>query len=66
MQSQWLDKLGKQLKANVVLDRETIDQGALSTQGGFRRIDKDFNGGLTEVLGELNEAVWSLPGGRAA
>jgi type I restriction enzyme, R subunit len=66
MQSQWLDKLGKQLKANVVLDRETIDQGGLSSQGGFRRIDKDFNGGLTEVLAELNEAVWSLPGGRPA
>ena len=66
MQSQWLDKLGKQLKANVVLDRETIEQGALSNQGGFRRIDKDFNGGLIEVLAELNEAVWSPPGGRAA
>jgi type I restriction enzyme, R subunit len=66
MQSQWLDKLGKQLKANVVLDRETIDQGALSNQGGFRRIDKDFNGGLTEVLAELNEAVWPPNGGRAA
>jgi type I restriction enzyme R subunit len=66
MQSQWLDKLGKQLKANVVLGRETIDQGALSTQGGFRRIDRDFSGGLTEVLAELNEAVWSPPGGRAA
>jgi type I restriction enzyme, R subunit len=66
LQSQWLDKLGKQLKANVVLDRETIDQGGLSAQGGFRRIDKDFNGGLTEVLAELNEAVWSPPGGRAA
>ncbi|MBB6095624.1 type I restriction enzyme R subunit [Povalibacter uvarum] len=61
MQTQWLDKLGKQLKANVVLDRDTIDQGALSTQGGFRRIDKEFNGGLTEVLAELNEAVWSPP-----
>lgn len=66
MQAQWLDKLGNQLIANVVLDRETIDQGALSRHGGFRRIDKDFNGGLTEVLAELNEAVWSPPGGRAA
>lgn len=66
MQSQWLDKLGKQLKANVVLDRDTIDQGALSNQGGFRRIDKDFNGGLTDVLAELNEAVWQPPGGHAA
>lgn len=66
LQSQWLDKLGKQLKANKVLDRDTVDQGALSTQGGFRRIDKDFNGGLTDILGELNEAVWPPPGGRAA
>ena len=66
IQAQWLDKLGKQLKANVVLDRETIDEGALSAQGGFRRIDRDFEGRLTDVLAELNEAVWSPSDGRAA
>lgn len=61
LQKQWLDKLGKQLKRNVVLDREVLDSGPLAEEGGFRRIDRFFDGHLQELLAELNEAVWAQP-----
>lgn len=59
LQKQWLDKLGKQLKRNVVLDREVLDSGPLAEEGGFGRIDRFFDGHLQELLAELNEAVWA-------
>ncbi|MEB5087167.1 type I restriction-modification system endonuclease [Pseudomonas aeruginosa] len=59
LQKQWLNKLGKQLKRNVVLDREVLDSGPLAEEGGFGRIDRFFDGHLQELLAELNEAVWA-------
>ncbi|MEB0106041.1 type I restriction-modification system endonuclease [Pseudomonas sp. MH9.3] len=59
LQKQWLDKLGKQLKRNVVLDRDVLDTGPLAEEGGFGRIDRFFDGHLQELLAELNEAVWA-------
>lgn len=59
LQKQWLDKLGKQLKRNIVLDREVLDSGPLAEEGGFGRIDRFFDGQLQELLAELNEAVWA-------
>jgi type I restriction enzyme R subunit len=59
VQKQWLTKLVKQLKSNFVLDRETLDTGALQKDGGFKRIDKIFDGGLDSLLAELNESLWA-------
>jgi len=53
VQKQWLSKLAKQLKSNFVLDRETLDTGALQKDGGFKRIDKIFDGGWIPCLQNL-------------
>jgi type I restriction enzyme R subunit len=58
VQKQWLAKLAKQLKSNFVLDRETLDNGTLQKDGGFKRLDKIFEGQLEFLLGEFNEALW--------
>jgi type I restriction enzyme R subunit len=58
VQKQWLAKLAKQLKSNFVLDRETLDTGALQKDGGFKRIDKIFDGELDTLLAEFNETLW--------
>lgn len=63
VQKQWLNKLAKQLKSNFVLDRETLDGGALHKDGGFNRIDKIFDGELADLLGEINETVWMRQSG---
>ena len=58
IQKQWLVKLAKQLKSNFVLDRETLDSGSLKSEGGFKRIDKIFDGQLDSLLAEFNECLW--------
>ena len=59
VQKQWLTKLAKQLKSNFVLDWETLDTGTLKKDGGFKRTDKIFDGGLDSLLAELNESLWA-------
>jgi type I restriction enzyme R subunit len=58
-QRQWLDRIGKQLKAEVVVDRDALDQGQFKAQGGgFARLNKVFDGKLEQVLGLLHEELW--------
>jgi len=59
LQQDWLNRLGRQLKQNDVLDRDVIDNGPLRGQGGFGRIDSFFDGKLQSLIEELNEAVWA-------
>lgn len=57
VQRSWLNRLGKQLTHEVILDRETINQLPAFT-GGARQLDKVLNNQLDSVLEELGEAVW--------
>jgi type I restriction enzyme R subunit len=51
------------LKAEVVVDRDALDQGQFKAQGGgFARLNKVFDGKLEQVLGELHEAMWEASG----
>ncbi len=58
-QRTWLEKIGGQLKAEIVVDREALDRGVFETSGGFKRLDRLFDGQLVQVLGELHDAVWA-------
>jgi type I restriction enzyme R subunit len=62
IQKRWLTRIGKQLKVEEVVDREAFDRGQFKDDGGFARIDKDFEGRLDEVLGDLREAIWERAG----
>lgn len=58
-QRRWLERIGKQLKAETIVDKEALDKGEFKTQGGgFTRINKTFEGQLEEILGEINGALW--------
>lgn len=57
VQLQWLDKIANQMKANQIVDRETLDQGFFRDAGGFRRLDKVFDGQLEGLIKELNETA---------
>jgi type I restriction enzyme R subunit len=58
-QRKWLERIGKALKNNVVIDRGTFDEGVYRDEGGFERFNKRFDGKLEEILGDLQEAVWA-------
>lgn len=58
-QRQWLERIARQMKKEIVIDRETLDQGEFRQQGGgFVRLNRVFDGRLEAILGEIGEGVW--------
>jgi type I restriction enzyme, R subunit len=58
-QRRWLERIGKQLKVETVVDREALEHGQFEAEGGYARLDKVFDGQLEQVLGDFNDALWS-------
>jgi len=62
-QRKWLERIGKQLKVEVIVDRESLDNGEFRTQGGgFDRLNRLFDGQLENVLEEINKKLWQSVG----
>ncbi|RKH45606.1 type I restriction-modification system endonuclease [Corallococcus sicarius] len=61
-QREWLTRIGKQLVANEVLDRQSFEAGVFKDKGGYTAIDKVFEGRLEQVLGELTDSLWKNAG----
>ncbi|MBD2357035.1 type I restriction-modification system endonuclease [Tolypothrix sp. FACHB-123] len=58
-QRKWLERIGKQLKAETIVDREALDKGEFKTQGGgFERLNKTFAGQLEVILAEIGDWIW--------
>ncbi|MGL5875369.1 MAG: type I restriction-modification system endonuclease [Xenococcaceae cyanobacterium] len=57
-QRQWLERIGKQLKQETIIDREAFDRGQFKAQGGFKRIDRTFDGELETILSQINSKLW--------
>ena len=61
-QRQWLRRIGEQLVQEIVVDREALDQEPFRAEGGFKRLNKVFDGKLESVLAEINEEMWRRAG----
>jgi type I restriction enzyme R subunit len=57
-QRKWLERIGKQLMAETIVDREALDRGEFKAQGGYARLNKVFEGKLEQVLDNLNDSLW--------
>lgn len=60
-QRNWLKRIADQTKANMLVDREALDDPNLIFKregGGFTRLDKLFNGELQQLLETFNDALW--------
>lgn len=60
-QRQWLQKIAAQTKANLVVDRDALDDPDLVFKregGGFNRLDRLFDGQLLSLLDAFNDALW--------
>jgi type I restriction enzyme R subunit len=57
-QRQWLERIGKQLEQEVVVDREALDSGQFQARGGYQRLNRIFQGQLDDILHDIAEAVW--------
>lgn len=61
-QREWLRLIGNTLRDTPVGDCDLLDEApALKRRGGFREADKAFDSRLSEVLADLNEAIWPAP-----
>jgi type I restriction enzyme R subunit len=58
-QRRWLERIGKQMEQETIVDREALDQGQFRAEGGYARLNKVFDGRLDAVLREITDAVWS-------
>jgi type I restriction enzyme, R subunit len=61
-QRDWLKRIASQTKANILVDRDALDDPDLIFKrdgGGFTRLDKLFNGQLQPVLEAFNDALWT-------
>lgn len=58
-QRQWLERIGQQMIRETLVDRDAINAEQFrAAAGGFKRLNKIFDGQLDQVLGELHDEVW--------
>ena len=57
-QRQWLNRIGRALKAQPVGDPELLAEPLFAQFGGFETIDREFDSTLETVLKDLNTAIW--------
>jgi type I restriction enzyme R subunit len=56
-QRKWLERLGKQLVHEVIIDKAFVND-RFADNGGAKRLDKILGNQLDTVLDELSEAIW--------
>jgi len=62
-QRKWLERIGRQLKVETIVDQDALNKGEFKTQGGgFERLNKVFNGRLAGILGEISDRLWGNAG----
>lgn len=57
-QRRWLERIGKQLEQEIIVDRDALDAGQFKEMGGFTRMNKVFNGELESILKEISDSMW--------
>lgn len=60
-QKQWLQRIGRALKAQPVGDPEMLTDPVFAQFGGFPIVDGEFDNTLGDVLKDLNTAIWDKP-----
>ncbi len=65
VQLDWLKRIEKVMLEEAVLDEQIFEQGAFKNNGGFKAIDRRFEGQLHEIIIELNKYLYD-DGGNVA
>lgn len=61
-QRQWLRRIGDQIELEVVVDRDALNQEPFINDGGFKRLNRLFDGQLESILSDINEELWRKTG----
>jgi type I restriction enzyme, R subunit len=62
VQRKWIERIGRQLELEIVVDRGSFDAEPFASLGGWPRIDRVFNGELEQVVRDINENIWKEAG----
>lgn len=62
VQRKWIERIGRQLELEIVVDRAAFDAEPFASLGGWPRIDRVFNGELEQVVRDINESIWKATG----
>jgi type I restriction enzyme R subunit len=62
VQRKWIERIGRQLELEIVVDRAAFDAEPFASLGGWPRIDRVFNGELEQVVRDINENIWKEAG----
>jgi type I restriction enzyme R subunit len=57
-QRRWLERIAKQVKKEILVDKDAFKAGAFSSMGGFSTVNKSFSGRLEELLTTFHEQIW--------
>lgn len=60
-QKQWLKRIAAQMKKEIIVDKEALNKAQFREMGGFNRINRIFDGELTQILENINDLVWQIP-----
>ena len=67
VQRRWLKRIGQQLERELVVDHQALDSEQFREQGGgIDRLNRVFDGRLTDVVGDLQDALWRHDAPRSA
>lgn len=58
IQLDWLKRIEKVMLEEAVFDEQMFEQGAFKNNGGFRGVDRRFEGRLHDVIVELNQYLY--------
>ena len=58
-QKKWLKRIAEQVEREVIVDVEALDQEPFQKDGGFKRLNRVFDGKLESLLSDINEELWS-------
>ena len=62
VQRKWIERIGRQLELEIVVDRTAFDAEPFASLGGWPRIDRVFNGELEQIVRDITENIWKEAG----
>lgn len=57
-QRRWLERIGKQLELETIIDKDFFNQGQFKSEGGYTRLDKIFQGKLETIMTDIADTIW--------
>lgn len=61
-QRDWLRRIGEAISADLIVDRESLDEPPFDAGGGFNRLNRVFDGRMEAVLASIKDELWSKAG----